>query len=305
MATLKKSQDGSTTWVPAHMVIGRGPSCGLRIEDPSVSQQHASLRWRGDRWELRDLGSRNGTWVDGARLEAGGVFALTQGSRLRFGPSAQEFEVVDVEPPEVFAVSEGMRVVGEGGLLSLPDGDNPSCQIYADRVGQWVCDQADGILPLAQRATVTTGETTWVVHLPRAIAGTWEPADTASLAHGELRFTVSQDEEDVHLSVLHPRGVIEIESRAHHYMLLTLARLRLADHERAPDHRAEHGWIEVTELARMLAVDTEHLRVMIHRARRQLAGAGVQGAAGLIERRVGSRSLRLGVSRITVTRTAT
>jgi hypothetical protein len=49
-------------------VIGRAPSCDCQLADPSVSRRHAALRRDGERWLLRDLGSRNGTRVNGARV---------------------------------------------------------------------------------------------------------------------------------------------------------------------------------------------------------------------------------------------
>ena len=48
--------------------IGRGPSCDCLLPEDSVSRRHAEL-WREDgRWYVRDLGSRNGTRVNGMRV---------------------------------------------------------------------------------------------------------------------------------------------------------------------------------------------------------------------------------------------
>jgi len=48
--------------------IGRGPGATLRIADISVSRCHAELRHVGDGWMLRDLGSMNGTYLNGLRI---------------------------------------------------------------------------------------------------------------------------------------------------------------------------------------------------------------------------------------------
>lgn len=64
--------------------VGASDSCGLRIEDPSgrVSRLHARLVRDGARWVLRDLGSKNGLRLDGARrLEV----ALEPGLELGLG----------------------------------------------------------------------------------------------------------------------------------------------------------------------------------------------------------------------------
>ena len=51
------------------------------VKDPSVSQKHAELVWTGAAWELTDLGSSNGTFVNGKELQEGGACS---GSRAMF-----------------------------------------------------------------------------------------------------------------------------------------------------------------------------------------------------------------------------
>jgi hypothetical protein len=63
---------------PGPNVVGRAPSCDIVIEDPSVSRVHARIQIEGGRIDLVDLGSTNGTRVDGlpvvsAHLEAGSM----------------------------------------------------------------------------------------------------------------------------------------------------------------------------------------------------------------------------------------
>ena len=50
------------------MVLGRHELCEVHLEDATVSRRHASLRWRDGVWMLLDLGSTNGTWVNGRRV---------------------------------------------------------------------------------------------------------------------------------------------------------------------------------------------------------------------------------------------
>jgi hypothetical protein len=58
--------------LPAHAesstTIGRSPECDCMVNDPSVSRRHAQLRRTGDGWLLRDLGSSNGTRLNGMRV---------------------------------------------------------------------------------------------------------------------------------------------------------------------------------------------------------------------------------------------
>ncbi len=49
-------------------VLGRAPTASVRLEDESVSKEHARLSRDGDRVVIEDLGSSNGTFVNGRRV---------------------------------------------------------------------------------------------------------------------------------------------------------------------------------------------------------------------------------------------
>jgi hypothetical protein len=49
----------------ARLTIGRSSECQLVLADDTVSRRHAELHAHDGRWLLRDLGSSNGTWVNG------------------------------------------------------------------------------------------------------------------------------------------------------------------------------------------------------------------------------------------------
>jgi hypothetical protein len=52
----------------ARVTVGRSPSCDCVLPEDCVSREHAELRRDGERWLLRDLGSSNGTRVNGMRV---------------------------------------------------------------------------------------------------------------------------------------------------------------------------------------------------------------------------------------------
>jgi hypothetical protein len=52
----------------ARVVIGRSSACQLVLGDDTVSRRHAELFVDEGRWVLRDLGSSNGSWVNGRRI---------------------------------------------------------------------------------------------------------------------------------------------------------------------------------------------------------------------------------------------
>ncbi|MCS4532319.1 FHA domain-containing protein [Corynebacterium sp. ES2730-CONJ] len=52
------------------ITIGRSHDCGLNLDDDFTSGHHARLFSRGNEWFIEDLDSRNGTFVQGARIDA-------------------------------------------------------------------------------------------------------------------------------------------------------------------------------------------------------------------------------------------
>jgi len=65
-------------------VVGRGAECNIRIEDPSVSRQHAEIHLSERSARVKDLGSANGTFVNG-RPAGDGARSLHYGDRIQFG----------------------------------------------------------------------------------------------------------------------------------------------------------------------------------------------------------------------------
>jgi pSer/pThr/pTyr-binding forkhead associated (FHA) protein len=73
--------------------VGRADYNDIVIADPSVSTTHAKLQRKDDVWVLTDLGSTNGTFVEGEPVT--GETALTPGTTLRFGDVSALFEPHD------------------------------------------------------------------------------------------------------------------------------------------------------------------------------------------------------------------
>lgn len=281
--------------------MGRSSVCGLRLAHPRASAEHAVVRYLGTHWAVRDLASRNGTFVAGERVPPGEEVALRLGDELRFGAPEESWTLEDDGPPEPTArAAGGQAIVGEDGLLALPSSSAPRVTIFSGPGRGWILEDERGERPVRDNEVVEVGGESYVLWLPSAgdgeVASTvrTEPTEASLRALG-LRFRVSRDEEYVSMSLLGPGGEKELTPRAFHYTLLTLARLRLAE---ASLPRSERGWIHVESLARMLGVDPEKVNLDVYRARQQLANAGVVDAARVIERRRGTGQLRIGVERL-------
>ncbi|MDQ6784877.1 MAG: DUF3662 and FHA domain-containing protein [Actinomycetota bacterium] len=72
-------------------VLGRMPGCEVVLADPNVSRRHAEVRASGEGWVVTDLGSTNGTKVNGVRIS--GSQSLRPGDDVRVGATSVRFEV--------------------------------------------------------------------------------------------------------------------------------------------------------------------------------------------------------------------
>jgi pSer/pThr/pTyr-binding forkhead associated (FHA) protein len=75
----------------AELTVGRAPGCAVLLDDPTVSSRHARLVRQDGLVVVDDLGSRNGTLLNGRRLKA--ATSLKPGDRLGIGPNV-ELEVL-------------------------------------------------------------------------------------------------------------------------------------------------------------------------------------------------------------------
>ena len=86
-AHLGATVDGDAVCAPIHLaeinLVGRSADNTIRIDDATVSSHHARIAFRSGQWILEDLGSRNGTLVNGIAVE--GPMVITYGDSLQFG----------------------------------------------------------------------------------------------------------------------------------------------------------------------------------------------------------------------------
>jgi pSer/pThr/pTyr-binding forkhead associated (FHA) protein len=286
--------------------IGRAPTSALCLSHSYVSTQHAVIRWNGRQWELRDLGSRNGTFLDGHRLKPGEECALRVGSRMAFGRIVTEpWELVDDSAPRVMAVpvAGGDPVFLDGDLLALPSNEDPRVTIYRDVKGAWVLEQPDeSILPVTNLQTFEVDGHRWRFC---CAADTRTTALAAALTeievrHLELSFAVSRDEEHVQLQMSCGASFFDMGARSHNYLLLTLARRRVEDAQEGTAEAA-CGWIDQEDLAHDPTMTPPQLNIDVFRIRKQFAGIGVVDAANIVERRPRTRQLRIGTGLLSIT----
>ncbi|WP_428262197.1 FHA domain-containing protein [Haliangium sp.] len=295
---------GATHELSSTYLVGRGRECDLRLRKPTVSGEHAVFRWHDMGWELRDLGSLNGTFVDGERLTPGVAYQLlTPEVVISFGDADHEYRLVDLEPPRAMArTHDGVVVGAEDGVLLLP---NPHrCELIISEVspGVWSAESQDGRhRSVRDGDMVPAGGGQWQLMLPGPCQRTMYLEPMCNLADARLRLYLNQDHELIRIALVHRRGTLDIAPRAHDKLLLFLAKRRLA--HRGERGRTLAGWVHVDDALTALypheAATESRLNLDVFRVRHQFIQAQVKGAKSIIERRKPGR-LRLGTADVEV-----
>jgi two-component system response regulator AtoC len=145
------------------VVFGRSPDAAVRVEEPHVSRSHALLRRQGPTVTIEDLGSRNGTWLNGRRvaskpeLVSGGdvirvggaeaVLAITEGGAAPWARMAKQTAqdvphepgggiiVADPGMVEVFRVARRLATMPTTVLILGETGVGK--EVVAEQIHQW------------------------------------------------------------------------------------------------------------------------------------------------------------------------
>ncbi len=297
---LLRDTTGMETALRTRHLIGRSRSMHTVISEPEVSGQHAALSWVGHHWVVRDLGSRNGTLVNDTRIETGVDVALKRGDTLSFGGSRHALTLSCEAPPSPFAICAGEQAMGEGQHLALPSGDDPVALIHFEPEIGWTLSMDEENRGVQDGETVVVQDRTWTLALPETLAPTADIGGRPTLLNQvALELSVSPDEEFVAVRVVLPESTHTLPARAHHYILLVLARLRVRD-QQAGDSPQQQGWIYNDRLQQMLKMSANRVNLCIFRLRREMEGLEILDAQELIQRRTTTQQLRLGVERITI-----
>ncbi|MCA9673100.1 MAG: FHA domain-containing protein [Myxococcales bacterium] len=307
MSQIKHQRTSSVTVLETDHLVGRSARAALQLDDEAISSQHATFLWDAEEkaWFVKDLASRNGTYVNGERIPAGERRRLGEGDLVMFASKPNTFTFETDTPPQVclIEIESGEALPLSDGLVALPTPDHPEATVYRENE-RWHLEQDSATTALSDGAIIEVGGARWRLRLPSVYAPTATTGEVPRrVKDATIRFDVSQDEEHVQLWAIIGGQRIDLGTRAHNYMLLTLARLR--SREAAEGLPVEQcGWVHTATLCEMLRVEREALNLHVFRLRKQLAEHGFDDAVSIIERRTDSGELRIACADLQFSRPA-
>ena len=136
-AWLRPKGIGSRSGFPLnkdHVIRGREVKCAIMLNDNSVSRQHSSITRLAEGYLLRDLGSSNGTYVNGQRIQE---YLLCDGDRVSIGDIEFWFEA---PAEDSLKVTGGLSSGGDQAIKAGSGGDisgggfslDPSASSFGD-----------------------------------------------------------------------------------------------------------------------------------------------------------------------------
>lgn len=304
MAELRRTDGSRSCLLMNEHLIGRGPQCALRLTASYVSAQHALVRYNGHCWEVLDRGSRNGTQVNGSALEPGRAQWIYKDNVITFGHQDEQWVLVDAAEPQVMAVAldSGQALLGAEGLIGLPSSKNPESTLYLDQDGAWKHERSDGVVEVIDDGQIIecAGQS-FRFCCPTSNSATESLSFARERPAPTLCFVVSSDEDFVELSLEYPERKVPLGSRSHNYLMLTLARQRLADRA-AGLPETSCGWMDKDALAEGFKMTPQQVDGEVFRIRKHFSQHGLPESVSIIERRARTKQIRLGIDRLRIDR---
>ncbi len=293
MAKLLNTQTNERIPLRSQHIFGRhSASSNTVLENAEASRLHASILWNGGFWMLQDTSS-NGTFLNDVAMVSGSKRRLKQGDVIKFGALDACGWVLenDDEPKSMlYPLTQNTDPIELEGMLVLPDAKTPQLTFYQLPNEDWVCESQSGLIELESGTKVSTHTDSWYFVDANTFERTQQATNKGEISAMPVKvdFTVSKNEEHVSLSILFDNIQIDLGERAHHYLMLFLARRRLHDLQSGIED-SEQGWLDKEILCQQTGLDEKHINLHIYRFRKQLIQA--QPAAlqliQIIERRRG------------------
>ncbi len=211
---LVRENDGKRIPVHSHLIIGRTRECNLVVEDPAVSRKHFELVASENSYKWKDLGSTNGTFINGQKMLSG---ELHPGDTIQIGRTVFHFEIEKTEeltphvPEKTGEIDDEPSIVARS-FLSMDETTIPAakerratllletlCKVINDistnfnlcELQNKIIDASSTVLPIDHGAILLTDEDGKILPCPECLrVHQWErghlvsvPADRVQISN--------------------------------------------------------------------------------------------------------------------------
>lgn len=290
------------------LTIGRSPTSDMVLTEETVSWHHAHLWVEGDQVWVRDLNSRNGTYINDERIRAAQPVEATQ--TLRIGRELT-LQITSGQPTEARHISwlledlqDALRFPIRGERLHLGSAPDADVRIPdAPARAATVMVHADGALQLGQSSelrALAEGEVFRIqerdyriVRATDAHAPTVEWSTRAPYAY--TAEVTSQGPSGTQARLTDPHSGSELLLTGNRGILLYVLTSKLIEDRAAAMSPASEGWCNDQDVLRAIwgrnATDTNTLHVLVYRLRKAAEKAGFD--SWFIEKRQWGLRVRL------------
>lgn len=276
MGVIKKQNSDVHVLLNSEHLMGRNAyAVNTVVSGVEVSRIHARLLWQNQRWYLHDH-SMNGTLVNKTHV-SNSALPLNKGDLIKLGTNPEtEWILINDDPPSSYfkAIQDPNEVRALFPRPGIPFLDHPELSVYFSPGNCWQLERAGTIVDLEDGVTLHFEDMDWNFY-ENGIQFRTPPSKQAFLANSYFVFTLSEDEERIHLAIKSSNWELDLGERIHHYMLLALVRKIAADHEVGVSGENQ-GWMEVADLIYDMSrefrkeMDEYKVNLQLHRFRVQL-----------------------------------
>ncbi|MGC8639262.1 MAG: FHA domain-containing protein [Isosphaeraceae bacterium] len=173
--------------------IGRGETCHLRPNSEQVSREHAEFEISSTAVQVRDLGSRNGTLVNGKALTTE-AYKLKDRDLVQVGPLTFAVSITDAPPPAQAAPRPAATSVQAAPPVQAKPKASPD-DVSTDDIDSWLLGESTTLSP-DQPAAVYGGDTITITAFKDAQAPSPPPNKPPSVADDSEYERQSAEEEE-------------------------------------------------------------------------------------------------------------
>ncbi|WP_028582083.1 FHA domain-containing protein [Desulfogranum japonicum] len=295
-----KPEQTDSIWLFREHTIGRDPRCNSVLSCGNVSRFHARISWSGNHWTIKDLGSKNGTFINGRKQQPGEMHQIYAGDKIIFGDRQQEYLLVqDLEPMSCLITSgdDGAEtLIPLVNLLPLPSEKSPLCTIFSTIENRFTMEDESGAVTILEHGMIfRTGKTLFEVVFAK---GGNEIKPTSQLESNlmepipiHLDIAVAPDEESAEVTLQIGNTSHTLQPKVHLYLLAHLARIRASQTVEKFDSQKHiledgNGWVDCNVICDDLLINREHLAQQVFRVRQDFKKCDPVVAERIIDRRL-------------------